>query len=287
MAKDKSPALQWYPRDILSSARVAALTDAEELWYRRALDFCWLNVTLPADPETFARIVGRGCTVDGARAVLALFTPVKNDATKVQHDRQQKERLKQKKNRKQKSVAGKASAEKRRKQRELAAQTAVRSAATAVEIPLQRNSTLHLQSSSSSSEEKKEETHTDAGVSFTYPLKDLVDAFPFLADQTERLNIPMLELEVKDNAVDRAAWAETIKIYRMNYNRATNTYCPEKLGNVLSVFKKERQRIERDKNGKSQRNTSKSAEWNDTVEEYGELFDSYTDVSEGPDDPAH
>jgi len=149
---DKSPAYQWYPKDILSSLRVAALTDLEELWYRRALDYSWLHVTLPADPETLARIIGRGCTVEGAKAVLTFYTPVKKDSTKVFNDRQQKERQKQKKNRLQKSGAGKASAEKRKKIKELADKEALRLASTAVEIPLNGNPTLQSSSSSSSSE---------------------------------------------------------------------------------------------------------------------------------------
>lgn len=138
----KSPAYQWYPKDILTSVRVAALSDMEELWYRRALDFCWLNITMPADPELFARVVGRGCTVEGALAVMQMFRKHPKDGTKLVHDRQQKERRKQSKNRQQKSQAGKASAEKRRKERELEERQRARGRATAVEIPSNGNPTL-------------------------------------------------------------------------------------------------------------------------------------------------
>lgn len=138
----KAPAYQWYPKDILTSVRVGSLTDLEELWYRRALDFCWLNVTLPNDPEKFARIVGRGCTVEGAKAVMQMFQVHKKDGTKLVHDRHQKERRKQAHNRKQKSDAGKASAEKRKRNKGLAAKDDEEKGATGVEQALNGNSTF-------------------------------------------------------------------------------------------------------------------------------------------------
>ncbi len=59
---NKSPAFQWYPKDILSSARVQEMSLAEEGAYRRALDFCWLNGSLPADTEKLARVIGKGAS---------------------------------------------------------------------------------------------------------------------------------------------------------------------------------------------------------------------------------
>lgn len=91
----KSPAFQWYPRDILSSARVAEMSLAEEGAYRRLIDYCWLNGSIPADPIRAARVVGKGCSKEIAQAVLPMFIPDPADPTRLIHDRLEEEREKQ------------------------------------------------------------------------------------------------------------------------------------------------------------------------------------------------
>ncbi len=105
---DKSPAFQWYPRDILSSARVQELSLEEEGAYRRLLDFCWLNGSIPADPERCARLIGKGASTCIASAVQKLFTPHADDPTLLIHDRLEKEREKQEANRNKKKAAADA-----------------------------------------------------------------------------------------------------------------------------------------------------------------------------------
>ncbi len=118
MAKQEgSPAYLMYPSDILSSGRVAALSDREELWYRRALDLGWEHGGMPADPAEFAGWVGRKCTAAGAEKIIAKFyVPHKRDAAKVVNPRQEKERTLFNKKRKQKSEAGKRGMRNRWKQ---------------------------------------------------------------------------------------------------------------------------------------------------------------------------
>jgi len=53
---DKSPAYQWYPRDFLSDALVAAMTLEQEGCYRRLLDVAWLEGGLPGDPDLLWRL---------------------------------------------------------------------------------------------------------------------------------------------------------------------------------------------------------------------------------------
>ena len=91
----KSPAFQWYPKDILSSVRVAEMSLAEEGAYRRLIDFCWLNGSIPADPIRASRVVGKGCTRGITEAVLPMFTPDPNDPTRLVHDRLEEERRRQ------------------------------------------------------------------------------------------------------------------------------------------------------------------------------------------------
>lgn len=91
----KSPAFQWYPKDILSSVRVAEMSLAEEGAYRRLIDFCWLNGSIPSDPIRASRVVGKGCTREITEAVLPMFTPDPNDPTRLVHDRLEEERRRQ------------------------------------------------------------------------------------------------------------------------------------------------------------------------------------------------
>lgn len=132
-----SPAYLWYPKDILSSGRVAALTLEEELWYRRALDQSWLAEGLPSDPGEFAGWVGRGCTVESATKLIEkFFVPHKKDDAKVVNLRQEEERTKLKKKSAERSKAGKASGCKRRENKELSDEQMFNKMRTKSNIPI-------------------------------------------------------------------------------------------------------------------------------------------------------
>ena len=102
---NKPPAFQWYPKDILSSKRVALMTLAEEGAYRRAIDFCWLHGSLPAGVKQLAMIIGKGCTAKIAEKVKGMFIEENGE---LRHDRLDAEREKQAEYRKSASKAGKA-----------------------------------------------------------------------------------------------------------------------------------------------------------------------------------
>ena len=93
MAVDTSPAFQWYPKDALSSIRLSMLSLAEEGAYRRALDFCWLHGSIPADPNLLIRLIGKGCTLKMAKAIIPMF---EEQDGKLYHERLEQERTKQK-----------------------------------------------------------------------------------------------------------------------------------------------------------------------------------------------
>lgn len=109
-----SPAYQWYPKDILSSARVAQMTAAEECFYRRALDYAWLNGGIPTDIYKLKLMLGKRCSTHDAKVVLAMFT-VTNDPNIAVSPRQELERDKQRLWREKSVVGGRKSAEKRGK----------------------------------------------------------------------------------------------------------------------------------------------------------------------------
>lgn len=156
---NKSPAFQWYPRDILSSARVQELSLEEEGAYRRLLDFCWLNGSIPADPERCARLIGKGACIRIADAVQKLFTPHPDDPTKLIHDRLELEREKQETNRNKKKAAADARwGDKSNKDNNEEKQTECKSNAPALQMECSSSATA---SSSSTAINNQKENSTE------------------------------------------------------------------------------------------------------------------------------
>lgn len=151
MASDKSPAFQWYSKDILSSARVAMMTLEEEGAYRRALDFCWLNGSLPRDPEKLARLIGKGCSVEVANTVQQMFIIDKKNSEQILHERLEIERKKQREFRVKKSKAGTASGASRRRKNKLNPEQVFDSVQNVFEQNANKTRTKTNSSSSSSS----------------------------------------------------------------------------------------------------------------------------------------
>lgn len=101
---NKSPAFQWYPKDILTSMRVAQMSLQEEGAYRRALDFCWLNGSLPSDLKKLSLVIGKGCNVKIAAVVKEMFI---EEGEILTHERLNQELKKQQENKQKRSEAGK------------------------------------------------------------------------------------------------------------------------------------------------------------------------------------
>jgi uncharacterized protein YdaU (DUF1376 family) len=111
----KTPAFLWYPKDILTSSRVQEMSLAEEGAYRRLLDYCWLNGSVPSDEKRCARLIGKGATPEMAKYVLDMFLPHPTDPDKKIHDRLEVERAKQESNSKARKFAAEARWDKRGK----------------------------------------------------------------------------------------------------------------------------------------------------------------------------
>lgn len=80
---------------------------------------------------------------------------------------------------------------------------------------------------------------------FEYPVREIVEAFPQV--QFQPTHFGFFEAEIGTEPEDRAAWLETVKIYRQNYDPRTNSYLPTRVATVLSVYRRERERIAREK----------------------------------------
>lgn len=100
---NKSPAFQWYPKDILTSVRVSQMTLQEEGAYRRALDYCWLNGNLPSDLKKLSLVIGKGCNIKIAATVKEMFI---EDGEFLTHERLTEEFKKQLENKQKRSEAG-------------------------------------------------------------------------------------------------------------------------------------------------------------------------------------
>lgn len=58
MAKSKSPAFQYYPRDILADSQIALMTLEEFGAYWKLVSFRWLERSLPHDEKRLAKLLG-------------------------------------------------------------------------------------------------------------------------------------------------------------------------------------------------------------------------------------
>ena len=162
----KSPANSWYPKDHLGSARVAEMPIEIEGYYRRALDYSWLNEGLPNDLDRLAAIVGKGCTREHAALFIGMFEPHRKDASKLISERQEIERKKQKENHKKRKEAGRISGVKRREQSRLRAEQTFKQNANKIE-----HSDSDSDSDSDSETSSMIDTYADACVS-AFPNED-------------------------------------------------------------------------------------------------------------------
>jgi uncharacterized protein YdaU (DUF1376 family) len=111
---EKSPAFQFYPKEFLADANVAAMSLEERGAYITLLCFCWNEQAIPSSPDKIARILG----VKPSR--MAKLWPalshcfVASYGDRLVHPRLQKEREKQEKFREKMRVAGARSGVSRR-----------------------------------------------------------------------------------------------------------------------------------------------------------------------------
>jgi len=115
MAKEPSPAFQFYPKDFIADEHVAVMSMAERGVYISLLCFCWMQGSIPKDETLAGRLVGATPRdINGAvKTVLTRFLPDPSDPTRLIHKRLEAEREKQKEWRLKSSIGGKQSAAKR------------------------------------------------------------------------------------------------------------------------------------------------------------------------------
>lgn len=117
MAKESSPAFQFYPREFEGDVNVQAMTLEERGAYGKLINICWFELRIPKDIDRLARILN--ITRRRMEKIWPALEPCfKQDRRKgwedyLIHPRLEKERRKQRKYRKGQSKRGKAGADSR------------------------------------------------------------------------------------------------------------------------------------------------------------------------------
>ena len=111
--KNKSPAFQFYPSDFLSDEKVMMMNYEERGIYITLLSVCWIEGSIPSDPEMLERLLRNGGAIKGLDFILKCFDPHLTLEGRLVHKRLDREREKQVEHSKQKSKSGKEGAKKR------------------------------------------------------------------------------------------------------------------------------------------------------------------------------
>ena len=107
----KSPAFQFYPEAFLSDENVQLMNYEERGIYITLLSHCWLEGSIPSDPEKITRLLKSGFL--DLTHVLKCFTELEDNPERLINPRLDRERTKQFEWKKKCSKGGKASAKKR------------------------------------------------------------------------------------------------------------------------------------------------------------------------------
>jgi uncharacterized protein YdaU (DUF1376 family) len=112
MAKEQAPAFQFYPKDLLSDIHFKAMSLKERGAYFTLLAVCWLERSLPADPETLARVLSVP-NAEFKKLWIHLAPCFREEDGRLVHPRLELEREKQETFRQRQSDKGRASAARR------------------------------------------------------------------------------------------------------------------------------------------------------------------------------
>jgi uncharacterized protein YdaU (DUF1376 family) len=115
MSKEKSPAYQHYPKDILSDINYQMMNWSERGMYRHLMDICWLEKSIPSDFTLLARILNLSDQeFKGAWKMIAVCFKYGAENSQLIHPRLEKEREKQAEWSEKSAIGGRNSAHKRK-----------------------------------------------------------------------------------------------------------------------------------------------------------------------------
>ena len=85
---NKSPAFQFYPGDFLSDENVISMTFEEKGVYIVLLSNCWIQGSIPADPDKIMRLLPGYVNENGMPSqVMDCFKEMEGDSKRLVHPR--------------------------------------------------------------------------------------------------------------------------------------------------------------------------------------------------------
>lgn len=88
-------------------------------------------------------------------------------------------------------------------------------------------------------------THNARARDSIFPVKELIEAFPFVEFTPSDFGFIKSAVTEKD----KAAWLATIQIYKLNHKPEMQRYMPNKIGNLLNVFENQKAQLARQNGG--------------------------------------
>ena len=161
MTKEKSPAFQFYPKDLLSDINWVMMTYPEKGMYWQLLSICWLEGSIPADLGAISRIlqVNPEVAEEAWKMIGKCFQVHCSDCSKLVHPRLEIERQKQEERRVASSIGGKHSSGKRKNIKDISPQQC-----TSLLLASKRQVNLNPSSPSSSANNIKRERRAVARI---------------------------------------------------------------------------------------------------------------------------
>jgi hypothetical protein len=144
-----------------------------------------------------------------------------------------------------------------------------------VVTPQEQTVSKDIEDLEDSSYEESKETYITGGEvgSWEWPMQPFVEAFPeYLSDRITPTMIGFIESNVLPG--DEEAWRRTIEKYQMNFKPELNRYLPDKISNVIDVFRKYKAEGEQVKNGSSKSNNRSKSD-PEKIAESAEFYANY------------
>jgi uncharacterized protein YdaU (DUF1376 family) len=200
VSKEASPAFQWYPKEYLSDINTQVMTIEEEGCYRRLIDFCWIEGSLPNDLSVLSSLC-KGITP--TPRVVQCFS-ISGD--RLVHKRLDVERTKQEEWRRKSAEGGRLSAHKRKHPKDISNIQGGSTTVPRVVQPKVNSAVCSLQSASADNNTSpKSPSGADAVSNFLPP----VEAFQL----AEKLKAAIVARDPKAAAAkmdDVGAWAKEV-----------------------------------------------------------------------------
>lgn len=116
---------------------------------------------------------------------------------------------------------------------------------------------------------KKEAVFKAMNPTSEYAIDTLIASFPEI--QFTPAQLGHIESDIQDTPIDREAWDSTLTLYKRNYDPATKSYIPTKIGTLLDIFKQQKKRLGINENSNKSYREQRSNEAKQSFERTAEI----------------